>query len=62
MPEDTYFNADDISLSTFAAHSREEYNLYNQLSNDYSYLLDNIILDSYDQTMEEIYAFLMNEV
>ena len=62
MPEDTYFNADDISKATFDAHDTEEYLLYNSLLDDYSYLLNNIVLDSFDQTMEEIYAFLMNEV
>ena len=62
MPEDTYFNADDISNATFAAHDTEAYLLYNSLVDDYSYLLNNIVLDSFDQTMEEIYAFLMNEV
>ena len=62
MPEDTYFNADDISKATFAAHDSEEYSLYNSLLDDYGYLLNNIVLDSFDQTMEEIYAYLMNEV
>jgi len=62
MPEDTYFSANDMSQVTFAAYDWEEYRLYNGLLDDYSYLLNKIVLDSFDQTMEEIYAYLMNEV
>jgi hypothetical protein len=62
MPEDTYFCAQDMSQATFDAYDWEEYRLYNGLLDDYSYLLNKIVLDSFDQTMEEIYAFLMNEV
>jgi hypothetical protein len=62
IPEETYYNSNDLWSATFDAHSAEEYFLSRGQLVNYSYLLDHIVLDSYDETMKEIYSFLMFEV
>jgi hypothetical protein len=61
-PEDKYFNSNDLYKKTRDAHLFEEYFLKNRVKLEYNYLLNHIVLKSYDQTMEEIHYFLTFKV
>lgn len=60
--EDRYFNSRDLASKTNDAHLFEEYFLATGKRLDYDYLLDHIVLKSFDQTMEEIHYFLTFKV
>lgn len=65
--EDKYFGGADIWNATSDAKSIEETYLltgkiFGANITDYNYLLDNIVLKSYDQTIEEIHYFLVFKV
>jgi len=60
--EDTYFNSYDLWDASFQAHMNEDFYLSHRKLMEYNYLMDHIILQSYDETMDEIYEFLMFEV
>jgi hypothetical protein len=62
IPEDTYYNLNDIWSATVEAHSAEAYFAARGKLINYAYLLDHIVLDSYDETMEEIHSFLMYRI
>ena len=60
--EDRYFNTKDLSSQTANAHIFDEYFLINREQLEHDYLLDHIVLKSFDQTMEEIHYFLTFKV
>jgi hypothetical protein len=62
MIEDKYFNKHDLWSATYNAHSAEEFYFSQGKLVDYSYLIDHIVLLSFDETLEEIYSFLMFKV
>lgn len=57
--EDKYFNSKDLWDKTYQAHNYEEYYLDNGKLARYDYLLNHIVLKSFDQTIEEIHYFLV---
>lgn len=56
--EEKYFNSRDIENIAYEAQIQEEFFLKNCRDIDYKYLRNNIVLQSYDQTIEEIHYFL----
>lgn len=60
--EDKHFNSKDLWKKTADAHLFEEYYLKNRRRLEHDYLLNHIVLKSYDQTMEEIHYFLTFKV
>jgi len=62
MIEDKYFNKHDLWDATYNAHSAEEFYLTQGKLVEYSHLIDHIVLLSFDETLEEIYSFLMFKV
>jgi hypothetical protein len=62
ITEDKYFNTKDLWNATYNAHLNEEYYLYHGKLTKYDYLLNHIVLKSFDQTIEEIHYFLTFKV
>jgi len=60
--EDKYFNWDDLWDATYNAQNAEEYYLAQGKLINYNYLIDHIVLISFDETLEEIYSFLMFKI
>ena len=57
--EDKYFNWNDLWDATYNAQNAEEYYLTQGKLVNYNYLIDHIVLLSFDETFEDIYSFLM---
>ena len=60
--EDKYFNSNDLWHATYNAHNAEEFYFKQGKLVDYNYLIDHIVLLSFDETLEEVYSFLMFKI
>lgn len=61
--EDKYFNTNDMDHVTFDSKITEDfYNAHGIIPTPLRYLVENIVLKSYDQTLEEIFYFLKFKV
>ena len=60
--EDKYFNSNDLWNATYKAHNAEDFFFNQGKLVDHHYLIDHIVLLSFDETLEEIYSFLMFKI